>query len=434
MKITNKINLLLLFLMVMTSCLEEENLIVKMETPKESSSIVAIEDARIELEKLLDDIYGTQSTRMSGSGRKIIANAFTIKDAVNSTRSADIDSLSIHIFNFENKDGFAIMSGNSELPSLLALAESGEIIETAPVDNIGFAIFMENMEKEYVDGLSSSVSTSPSSYKKYGEWENIVYKQDGYCNVKWSQEEPYNMYCPLKGDIRTVTGCVPTAVAQLMSIYKYPSSYNGYSFDWDKMTVSAYGIGCTFEGQTQIARLMSELGAKSNLNVSYNTAESGGSGASADNIPRTLKNFGYSNGGSLSDYKTETVVSELKNGYSVLVGGYCHKTVSKFLGFKINTKYSGGHKWLCHGLLERRRTVKTYNSNGVLQNTTSESEWYPLCNWGWGGYQDGYYLSNAFDSKSGPSYPTSTRNNNTENGSEDYNFQYKITTVTGIRK
>lgn len=219
-----------------------------------------------------------------------------------------------------------------------------------------------------------------------------------------------------------------------MSIYKYPTAYKGYSFDWNEMTKNKYGWNCTSKGQDQIARLMVELGTKSNLDMSYNLSEKGGSGANADNIPRTLKNFGYSNGGSLKGYNTSSVVSELKSGYGVLVGGFSHKKVKKFLGIKIKTTYSGGHRWLCHGLLERRRTVKTYSSSGVLQNTTTESEWYPLCNWGWGGYQDGYYLSSAFNSNNGASYPDATRSTSSENGSEDYNYQFKITAVTGIRK
>ena len=41
------------------------------------------------------------------------------------------------------------MSGNVGLPSLLALADSGEITETGYIDNPGFALFLENMEKKF---------------------------------------------------------------------------------------------------------------------------------------------------------------------------------------------------------------------------------------------------------------------------------------------
>lgn len=435
MKLHKLWSLLFVVITVMASCTQNDDFIVETNDPIDcANTVVSLEDARIELEKLLSDVYQSQSSR-SINNKKVIANAFTIRNEV-SSRSSDTKSPIIHVFNFEDKEGFAIMSGNVELPSLLALADSGEITETDYIDNPGFAIFLENMERKYLEDLSSESpsSRSTNSRKVYGDWENIVYKQNGYCKVKWGQDSPYNNYCPTKDGKKTVTGCVATAVAQLMSIYEYPTTYKGYSFDWNEMTKNKNGWYCSPKGQDQIARLMVELGTKSNLNMSYNLSEKGGSGAKAENIPRTLKNFGYSNGGSLKGYNTTSVVSELKNGFGVLVGGFSHKKVKKFLGIKTKTTYSGGHRWLCHGLLERRRTVKTYSSSGVLQSTTTESEWYPLCNWGWGGYQDGYYLSSAFNSSNGPSYPDGTRSPLNENGSDDYNFQFKITAVTGIRK
>lgn len=427
--------LVIVTIMSLISCSQENELRIAENSIDRTSKIISLAEAEADLNKLLDDIYDIQSTRVSCSRKKVIANAFTIEEGSCDTRSGEITPIIVHVFNFENQEGFALMAGNRELPSLLALADSGEIKETAQIDNPGVAIFLENMERVYIEEITSSVAPGTfDDYIVYGNWENIVYKQGGHCVVKWGQGSPYNKFCPIKDGENCVTGCVATAVAQFMSILRYPSSYNGYIFDWDEMTYNAYAELCTTDGANQIARLMYELGKSSNLNMSYDTAANGGSGANAEHIPRTLKNFGYSNGGSLKNYNTETVVSELKNGYSVLVGGFSHKTEETFLGITVNTKYTGGHRWLCHGLLERRRTVSTYTSKGELKNTTTESLWYPLCNWGWNGYCDGYYLSKAFNSNNGPSYSTSTRGSEVENGSEDYNFKYNITAVTGIRK
>lgn len=199
------------------------------------------------------------------------------------------------------------------------------------------------------------------------------------------------------------------------------------------MTANAKGNICSESTQSQIARLMTELGTKDNLDMSYNTNKNGESGAKSENIPRTLKNFGYSDGGNLVDYNTDKIVSEIRNKHCVLVSGYSHKKVKKFLGIKVQTSYSGGHQWLCHGLLKRQRLVETYSSDGVLQNTSIEQVWYILCNWGWEGYQDGYYLSNAFNTKNGPTYPD-TRSIDNANGTEMPNYQYKIKAVVGIRR
>lgn len=215
---SNKLwRILFLLLTVMSSCGQEEYLTIETKDSKDYPNIVSLEDARIELEKLLCDVYQSQSSKSMqvGMSKKNIANAFTIKNETSFTRSSYAESPIIHVFNFEDKEGFAIMSGNVGLPSLLALADSGEITETGYIDNPGFALFLENMEKKYEEYLSEvPLVVSSNNYKVYGEWKNIIYKQNGYCKVKWNQDSPYNNYCPLKDGKRTVTGCVATAVAQ----------------------------------------------------------------------------------------------------------------------------------------------------------------------------------------------------------------------------
>lgn len=169
------------------------------------------------------------------------------------------------------------------------------------------------------------------------------------------------------------------------------------------------------------------------------------SGADPQNIPRTLKNFGFSSGGRLENYNTDAVINELQYGHHVLIGGYDtrkkHKT--KILGIKINTysTYSGGHRWLAHGLLKRVRKVSQYDRNNKLINEWDEVVWYPLCNFGWDGYGDGYYLSGAFDvnkqpayKRNGPHMRSSSEKDSYENEGTPNNFQYKMTAVLGIRK
>ena len=138
------------------------------------------------------------------------------------------------------------MSGDKRVPSLIAITESGNLTEDEEIDNPGVALFLEGMENLYEDRVQpqkvqpilpdSMMVDDGVAYKSYGKWENIVYKRYGFCPVKWRQDFPYNKYCPLKDGKETATGCVATAVAQLMAIYRYPESYNGYGFSWDAMT------------------------------------------------------------------------------------------------------------------------------------------------------------------------------------------------------
>lgn len=72
------INLFLLTFLV--SCGNDSTIESIPENPKASSNIVSLEEAKIELEQLLDDTYNSYATRNVGMGKKIISNAFTIND------------------------------------------------------------------------------------------------------------------------------------------------------------------------------------------------------------------------------------------------------------------------------------------------------------------------------------------------------------------
>lgn len=220
------------------------------------------------------------------------------------------------------------------------------------------------------------------------------------------------MYTPLKDDKPTRAGCVPVAVAQLMSFWSYPNSWNGYDFDWNSMKAETTVV--KDPGAGMIARLMQQLGLSENLDATYGPYDDG-TGADSKNIKRTLKNAGYSSPGSLANYNSGTVNGELKNGYPVLASGFAYKSGSS---------YSSGHQWLIEGLMDRIRPVYTYQ-NGLLYSTGFEVEQFVYCNMGWWGKADGYYYHGAFDTKSGPAI--------TRTG-EPYNFQYKIEMHTGVRK
>ena len=185
---------------------------------------------------------------------------------------------------------------------------------------------------------------------------------------------------------------------------------------------------------------MQQLGLRQNLDVTYakypenETDENKGSSASTDNIPRTLKNLGFSSGGIKKDYNETDIVNELRKGYYVLVSGYAKETKhkKKFLGITIKTwySYSGGHCWLVHGLLEMSRSVFRIK-NGQTIGSYIQRKYYLLCNMGWNGWDSGYYYSGAFNTDKGPETDfEKTRSNSKEDG----NFRYKLSAITEIRK
>lgn len=429
---------LTIFLSLLCACSQEDLSVPDFDNQssdagKETTEIT-LEEARAELISLLADI-DRQTTRSGGFGHRIISNSYVAHFGATVTRSDSVDGeLPFYVFNFENEEGFAIMSSDNRLPSLIALASDGSLNEGDSIDNPGFEIFMEALGDWIItppgtggpgSGLlppgdpKPGVDDSLPTYYHYSAWQNTVYPQGGLCFVKWDQSYPYNNNCPIKNGSSTVTGCVATAVAQLMSIYKYPTSYKGKSYDWDAMTAYKYGHLCSRSAMIDMAHLMANLGTKENLDMEYGIEASA---AYPNNIPRTLKNFGYSKSGSLVTYSTTSIVNELKSGFPVLVGGY--------------TKENVGHRWLAHGLLVRSRERQTRSTiNHYILSTDTVYEYYILNNWGWSGYADGYFLSEVFDLYRGQSFGDNYPDiDNDEKQKRSYYFEQNLNMVTGIRK
>jgi hypothetical protein len=318
------------------------------------------------------------------------------------------------------------------------------------IDNPGFIMFLSGLEHKIMYGkpmLPSYSNVDPNTHfakDSNGNTvvvdENVTYEYrhqiynpvGGLCKVHWSQLSPYNKYCPIEDGDTTLTGCVATACAQLMSIYKYPSLYNGYYFHWNDMISG--------KNTDDIARLMEQIGSDDNTHMRYGVQVSE---AGADSIPITFKNFGYTCGGTVKNYNKVEVVRELKNGYPVLMGGCSQKVYDTFLGIRVSGyKYFGGHFWLAHGLLTSKKittvkkTVKYVGSatRPVLdfykEGSSVESNDYILCNFGYGETDfNGYYLGDAFDIYAGPTY-----NEGFSKSGRSGCYQYKLTAVVGIRR
>lgn len=431
----------LIFVSFIYSCSETDFYSYDNTTVKRKvSHVKTFDEAKIELENILKIVDGSD-TRSDGTLPRVIKGGYTFTKNTNMTRAEADSAPRVHIFNFEDDRGFAIMSGDDRLPPLIALSDSGKLDTTIVVDNPGLGLFLEGVdelvfngtlvEDSFMTSINDTYAEGMITYE-YGPWEyNFYPERDGICDVEWSQKWPYNDKCPMVDGTHGLAGCVPIAVAQFMSANKYPESYNGTTFNWDEINAKSYISGVSPEAQGQIKTLIAELGKSGNLDVSYGVIESS---ASIDNVPRTLKNFGYSNGGVCKDYNISDVINELKNGYCVLLAGHSEKHKVKFLGITLKTYYKGGHIWLGHGLFECRRNVKMYNGATSLGSYFQGSH-YILCNYGWSGQHNGYYLSGAFNAKTnGVDVDTIMGGNNAATRGGENNYQYNLKEVIGIRK
>lgn len=202
-------------------------------------------------------------------------------------------------------------------------------------------------------------------------------------STRWNQDAPYNDLCPEIGGKKAVTGCVATAMAQVMKYHNYPQkgfssiSYNlngqtltmnfaQTTFDWGNMLDSYAGGGYSESQSTAVATLMKACGYSTKMQ--YTASESGTSAMLAAYALRNY--FGYNAALELKDRdfypldQWETMFYEnLRDCGPILCGG-------------ADYALTAGHEFVCDG----------YSADGYFH-----------FNWGWGGAYDGYFLLTALN-------------------------------------
>jgi hypothetical protein len=201
--------------------------------------------------------------------------------------------------------------------------------------------------------------------------------------TQWDQSPYYNELCPTNyyvSNEHTVTGCVATAMAQVMKYWNYPAHGSGYhSYQCNFGTQSANFAGTTYDwshmpnqlsassSATQInaiATLMYHCGVSVDMN--YGFSSNGGSSASTPNVADALISyFKYDNS---THYVLRTSYSD-NNWISLLKTELNAGRPIVYRG----QGAMGGHAFACDG----------YNSSNNFH-----------FNWGWSGYCDGYYSIN----------------------------------------
>lgn len=287
----------------------------------------------------------------------------------------------LYVFNNVN-GGFMVLSADDELMPMLAYSDNNafDAGNIPPAMKYWLGEYARQIEYFYAYPESGARSSSPK--KVAGKAITPL------LTTQWNQGSPYNNLCPAIGGERTVTGCVATAMAQVMKYHNYPSQGSGYNsynwtagnqtlsydfskvtFDWDNMVNKYDGVTTTAAQNEAVANLMYACGMSVNMN--YDISANGGSGAASFNIPRGLiNNFGYKNTTTYVDRDSYSAMSnwedliynELLEGRPVLYGGRTNK--------------NEGHQFVCDG----------YDGAGKYH-----------FNWGWGGLSDGYFTLDALD-------------------------------------
>ncbi len=318
--------------------------------------------------------------------------------------SYDADTL-MYVFNFNNNQGFAIVSASRNTEGLLAITEKG-FFNPDSVSRIGgFNLFMK-LAKNYV--LEAQSSNNPQrALDKPLERDSIGY-QPGYVvgpyvSVNWGQEYPEGELCP-----NELSGCTNTSIAQIMSYYEYPSSlvltnpttgYMNQSLYWTLMkshqTLHTQSSCSTPDVHLSISRLLRELGYLNNS--TYNNYPNNSTGTNRFVVPTTMSSLGYQTG-SWTDYNFPLVKEQLDSTHLCMISG-------------MDTSI-GRHAWTLDGYWAEEQVVYHLWQLGlnltwvVVGYDVIGYRYYCHYNWGWYGSYNGYYLSSVFNTITGGNYNT----------------------------
>lgn len=266
-----------------------------------------------------------------------------------------------YIFNTTN-DGFMVLSADDAATPVLGYSTVGAVNSISPA----MQAWLEDISAEV-----AFLAANPGQYTAPAEGLAPIAP---LCQTTWGQGSPYNNLCPTVQGEKTVTGCVATAMAQIMKHYQYPAQgtgsityrdqyYNKITCDfttpflWNKM-IPSYSGEYTAEEADAVATLMFACGAGSKM-----TYASASGTTTTDAMYGLINYFGYDKGLRLASRFVydraeweQLMYSELSQGRPILYGGQGN---------------GGGHQFVCDG----------YDKDGYFH-----------MNWGWDGLSDGYFL------------------------------------------
>ncbi len=294
--------------------------------------------------------------------------------------SSSETATSYYVFDNGSDKGFTIVSGDDELPEIVGYSAHGNSEHLMKTE--GCAAFLKAYQKFVAaftqgDAKARKILAEQRALKADGRYQQPkIAPLLG--DIAWNQDPPYNKMCPkYKGSELSVTGCVATAMAQVMMYYKYPTELKadipayttatnklkvnaiskGEEYDWDNM-LPTYTEGEYNTTQANaVAKLMFHCGAA----VQMDYGDSSGALLRPEDMSTY---FGYDADLLQEVYRSVYTLAEWK------------KILDRELEAKRPIIYGGvrsyerGHQFVCDG---------------------SDGEGLYHINWGWSGDCDGYF-------------------------------------------
>ena len=271
-----------------------------------------------------------------------------------------------YVYDIDDEQGFIIVAGDDRAVPILGYTDSGHFDADQIPDN------MKAWLNDYAQAIAALDASAATNEITAGESDNKA-AVEPLMKSQWNQSDPYNNKCPVINGLRCPTGCVATAMSQIMYYYRWPqqatTSIPAYSWDDGAHSLSELppvtfdwnGMQDTYNGNVNgdaVSTLMQYAGQA--LRMGYSPVSSG---ALSLDVYKALsvyfdydQNMRFINRDGFSIATWENLVyQEIAEGRPVYYSG---------------ASFGGGHAFVADG----------YDGNGLFH-----------INWGWGGWCDGYF-------------------------------------------
>lgn len=285
------------------------------------------------------------------------------------------------VYLFDNAgEGYMLVAADDLARPLLGYSETGDVTQTDIPPQMQWWLSEYAREIEAAQAAENSGAVILSADFKASATRPDRSPIAPLLTTAWNQSAPYNNLCPMDGNARSVTGCVATAMAQVMKYFNYPAHGTGtgtatvkgsssttmnlgVDFDWDNM-LDTYLYPCSDAQANAVATLMKACGFATGMDYSASA-----SGAQSYKVVNALTaNFAYD----------PSVSYRMREYYGLFEW---EDMIYENLASTGPVYYSGsapegGHAFVCDG----------YSTDGYFH-----------FNWGWSGMYDGYFRLTALN-------------------------------------
>lgn len=217
------------------------------------------------------------SNLQAGGAKKAAANI-----AVEKYQSLDM----VNVYGIKGK-GVVFISKDEDIEPVLGISDEDFDVNNMPC---GMKWWLNTANKSLERMKAKGITYSANPMAASG-------RPTYFIKTYWNQDKPFNNLCPQINGSAAPTGCIATAMAQIMKYYQYPATSKGtgiysvttykdkndkegttkwykrelgHTYQWTAM-LSSYGLVSKDENDA-VATLMADAGAASQMNYQANSS------------------------------------------------------------------------------------------------------------------------------------------------------------------